>query len=62
MLLSASTFILLAAALLLLAYNAYISFAMIVGVRKPDIKTILGYTAASLLCGITGIWIATECI
>lgn len=54
--------VLLMAALASLAYNAYLSFAMMVQVRKPTIKPVAGYTAVALLCGITGIWITTECI
>lgn len=54
--------VLLMAALASLAYNAYLSFAMMVQVREPTIKPVAGYTAVALLCGITGIWITTECI
>lgn len=60
MLLSLLAFILLIAALVSLAYSAYLSFAMIVQVREPTIKPVAGYTAMALLCGITGVWIAIE--
>jgi len=62
MLLSLLAFILLIAALVSLAYSAYLSFAMIVQVREPALQPIVGYTAAALLCGITGIWVTTQCI
>lgn len=54
--------VLLMAALASLAYNAYLSFAMMVQVRKPTIKPVAGYTAVTLLCGITGTVIAVTCI
>ena len=54
--------VLLMAALASLAYNAYLSFAMMVQVRKPTIKPVAGYTAVALLCGITGTVIAVTCI
>ena len=60
--LSFLAFVLLITALVSLAYSAYLSFAMVVQVREPTIKPVIGYSAAALLCGITGIWIATECI
>lgn len=60
--LSLFAFVLLMAALVSLAYSTYLSFAMIVQVREPTIKPVAGYTAVALLCGITGIWIITECI
>lgn len=62
MLLSLLAFILLIAALVSLAYSAYLSFTMIVQVREPALQPIVGYTAAALLCGITGIWVTTQCI
>lgn len=58
--LSLLAFILLMAALISLAYSAYIGFAMLVQVREPTIKPVAGYTAVALLCGVAGIWIATE--
>lgn len=60
--LSLFAFVLLIAALVSLAYSAYLSFAMIVQVREPALQPIVGYTAAALLCGITGIWVTTQCI
>lgn len=60
--LSLFAFVFLMAALVSLAYSAYLSFAMMVQVREPTIKPVIGYSAAALLCGITGIWIAVELI
>mgnify|MGYP001035140869 CR=1 FL=1 len=60
--LSLLAFVLLITALISLAYSAYLSFAMVVQVREPTIKPVIGYSALALLCGITGIWITTECI
>ena len=60
--LSFLAFVLLITALVSLAYSACLSFAMLVQMREPTIKPVAGYTAVALLCGITGIWITTECI
>lgn len=60
--LSLLAFVFLMAALISLAYSAYLSFAMVVQVREPTIKPVAGYTAIALLCGITGIWITVELI
>lgn len=60
--LSLLAFVFLMAALVALAYSAYLSFAMVVQVREPTIKPVAGYTAMALLCGITGIWITVTCI
>lgn len=60
--LSLLAFVLLMAALVALAYSAYLSFAMVVQVCEPTIKPVAGYTAMALLCGITGIWITVTCI
>lgn len=60
--LSLLAFVLLMAALVALAYSAYLSFAMVVRAREPTIKPVAGYTAVTLLCGITGTVIAVTCI
>ena len=58
--LSLLAFVFLIAALVALAYSTYLSFAMVVQVRKPTIKPVIGYSALALLCGITGIWLVIE--